>query len=258
MAFLTGQESFEPDGLFRGDFEAAESVPMGERPGSRTCPARGRVDLLTRTIELCASLPRRAEDIQALIGRGRSEAYRHIAKGIDLGLLDRVSLLRGQPALIVATADGHSLAASGLPVVRLSPGSVTHAAACSGVAVELASRHPECDLISDAELRRDEALAARPIASAGLGDRRDGQPRLHRPDLVLLGEGRPTPIEVELSPKAPQRLLEIVRAWRRASHVEEVVYLCAPGLTQRAVEAAVKKAHAHERVRVIPIQEVSP
>lgn len=174
-----------------------------------------------------------------LLGRGRSETYRHVARGIDLGLLARVDLLRGTPALIVATAEGHGFAASGLPAARLGPASLIHAATCSAVAAQLCRRHPECELISDARLRRDEALAGRPIASAVIGERRDGRPRLHLPDLVLIGGARPTPIEVELSPKAPQGLLEIVRAWRRASHVEEVVYLCAPGLTQRAVEAAV-------------------
>jgi hypothetical protein len=57
-------------------------------------------------------------------------------------------------------------------------------------------------------------------------------------------------VEVELTPKSPKRLREIIRGWRRASWVEEVHYLCEPGQTRRAVERAVEKLHASDRVRV--------
>ena len=52
-------------------------------------------------------------------------------------------------------------------------------------------------------------------------------------------------------PKAPQRLLRLIRAWRRASWVEEVRYYCAPGAARRAVERAVRSARAEERVRIL-------
>lgn len=55
---------------------------------------------------------------------------------------------------------------------------------------------------------------------------------------------------VELTPKAPRRLLVIVRAWRRARHVDRILYLCPPGPTQRAVERAIEGAYAQERVIV--------
>jgi hypothetical protein len=197
-------------------------------------------------------MPRRVEDLQLILGRGRSETYRHLARGTELGLLARIALLRGVGALVVATDEGHDLVGSGLAQARLGPAAVVHAATCSGVAARLALDCPKQTLISDAELRRDEAIEGRPIASAALA-RSEGQERLHRPDLVLLGDERPTAIEVELSPKAPKRLAEIVGAWRRASYVDEVVYLCAPGVTQRAVSAAVQKTKAEGRVRIIEL-----
>ena len=208
--------------------------------------------LLQRTVSLCASLPRRLEDLQLVLGRGRSETYRHVGRGIELGLLTRVSLLRGVAALIVATDEAHRLVGSGLTQTRLGPAAIVHAATCSAVAARLALDLPGREQLSDAELRREEALAGRPIASAVLGER-EGRERLHRPDIVLLGAELPTAIEVELSPKAPQRLLEIVGAWRRASHLGEVVYICRPGVTQRAVLAAVKKAQAQDRVRIVEL-----
>jgi hypothetical protein len=73
---------------------------------------------------------------------------------------------------------------------------------------------------------------------------------LHRPDLAVRDDGRTMAIAVELTPKAPRRLAAIVRAWRRARRVDQVLYLCPPGPTQRAVERAVESAYAQERVQV--------
>jgi hypothetical protein len=58
----------------------------------------------------------------------------------------------------------------------------------------------------------------------------------------------PIAVEVELTPKSPKRLREIIRGWRRASWVDEVHYLCESGQTRRAVERAVEKLHAQDRV----------
>jgi hypothetical protein len=60
----------------------------------------------------------------------------------------------------------------------------------------------------------------------------------------------PIAIEVELTPKSPKRLREIIRGWRRASWVDEVQYLCEPGQTRRAVERAVEKLHASDRIHL--------
>jgi hypothetical protein len=87
-----------------------------------------------------------------------------------------------------------------------------------------------------------------------LGERPDGRPRLHRPDLaVLCEEGRVISFEVELTPKAPQRLEQLIRAWRRASWVAEVRYYCAPGKTRRAVERAIANTHSQERVHAMEV-----
>ncbi len=57
-------------------------------------------------------------------------------------------------------------------------------------------------------------------------------------------------VEVELTPKSPRRLRQILRGWRRASWVTEVHYLCEPGPTRRAVERAVEELHASDRIRI--------
>lgn len=130
-------------------------------------PTSGGVsEMLAHAIALCASLPRRTVDLQVLLDRGRSEIYRHVARGVELGLIEGVAPLRGVEALVIATGDGHAFTCTGLPQVRISPGQITHAVACSAVAARLFRAHPERPLISDAELRREEAFRGRPIASA--------------------------------------------------------------------------------------------
>jgi hypothetical protein len=118
------------------------------------------------------------------------------------------------------------------------------------VALRLHRERAPARILSAAELRLAEEIEERPIASAVVGSLPDGRDRLHRPDLVALEGERVLAIEVELSPKAPRRLLRIIRGWRRARHVDEVLYCCAPTITRRAVETAVRRARAEERIRV--------
>jgi hypothetical protein len=81
-----------------------------------------------------------------------------------------------------------------------------------------------------------------------------GEPLLHRPDLVLgpdeTAAGLPVAVEVELTIKAPRRLTDICRAWARCRTVAGVLYI-APPEVGRALERAIVRAHAHERIVVV-------
>ena len=108
-------------------------------------------------------------------------------------------------------------------------------------------------MLSERELRFAEQLESKPIASCVLGELPDGPQLLHRPDLVIANGERPIAIEVELTPKAPARLKAIVKAWRRARHVERVIYFCPGGPARGAVGRAIRDARAEERVSVRPL-----
>lgn len=208
---------------------------------------------LRETVALCAAMPRRIEDLAAAMGLRRAMAYRHVARGIELGVLQRYAPLRGEAGLILASREGHRWCGSGLEVVALNPALVVHWGACSRLALRLESEFPGARVISDAELRFEEALSGREIASAKVGEREDGSARLHRPDLVVVNGDRPLAIEVELSPKAPIRLQQIMGGWRKAGCVEGVRYYVSAGKTRRAVERAVRNAYAEERVELIEL-----
>jgi hypothetical protein len=190
------------------------------------------------------------EHVMATLGVRRAQAYRRVATLIEAGLLERLDLLSAEPSLLRATRDGLRFAGLGLPLAMVSPGEVDHYLRCASTALLLAERYGEERILTERELAFLERVEEHPIASARLGELPSGAPRLHCPDLAILTEDRPIAIEVELTPKAPHRLKEIVRAWRRAGWVAEVHYHCAPGVTRRAVERAIAKTHASERVFV--------
>ena len=164
--------------------------------------------------------------------------------------MERTQTLAGDPTLISATTAGIAYAGLGLQPATIRIGEVDHWLACADVAIELERRHGSESVLTDRELRFQEQLTGRPIASAKLGETRNGYWRLHYPDLAVVDGDRATAYEVELTPKSQRRLETILRAWRRARYVERCIYLCPPGtLTQQAVESAIGRVRAEERVR---------
>jgi hypothetical protein len=188
--------------------------------------------------------------VQKRFGTCRSVSYEVVGRLVEAGLIERVATLPGDPTLLSTTPQGIAYAGLGLPTARVGAGQVDHWVACADVAIWAERRWGRDSLLSERELRFAEVDAPRPIASAIVGELPDGRPMLHRPDLVVLDDGRTMAIEVELTPKAPRRLERIVRSWRRARHVDQILYLVPPGPTQRAVERAVVATRAQERVVV--------
>jgi hypothetical protein len=212
-------------------------------------PADGRDEQLLR-LAARFGLLEVAHVMQAL-GVGRTSAYRRVAELTDAGLLDRVPPLRRGPALVRATREGLRYAGvPAMPVAVPRPGEVGHCLRCAALAIRLEAdlAGGDGELLSERELTLAERVEGRPIASAPVT--RHGRPGLHRPDLAIIDADRVVACEVELSVKAPRRLEEIVRAWRRASHVDEVRYLCGSPGVRRAVRRAVAATHADEKVRV--------
>lgn len=194
--------------------------------------------------------------LQQRFAVSRSVAYDLVARCQRVGLLERLSLLHGEPALIRATRDGISFARLGLGVQSVTTGSVFHWTACADVALWVERTWGERALWSVRELVLEERLQERPIASAQVGDYPNGAARLHRPDLVILAGERPIAVEVELTPKAPRRLAHIVRAWRRCQLVERVIYVSPTGPTWRSVERAIRRAHAEEGVELVALETI--
>jgi hypothetical protein len=176
-------------------------------------------------------------------------------------LLRRHRPLSDRPALYAVTRSGLRVAGvRGLDPCRVSPSNALHLIECANVAALLERCYPDHLVLGERELRREEREQGRTLASAELGADPRGEPRRHRPDLVLWpDEGRgelPVAVEVELTLKAPERLLRICRAWARARCVAGVLYL-APPEVERALIRAIDRVHAEGRVVVAPLDALS-
>ena len=186
-----------------------------------------------------------------------ASARGHLLGAERAGLLSRRQLLAQAPALYTATAAGlRACGMRGLEPCRVSVSNAPHAIACARAAAALERAYPDHEVTGERELRRDERERATALASARLGSAPDGSPLLHRPDLVLWPqfspERLPIAVEVELTVKAPRRLLEICRAWARCRCVAGTLYLAAPEV-HRPLARAIEGAHADQRIVVVAL-----
>jgi hypothetical protein len=197
-----------------------------------------------------------AEHTMSRFGMGRSVAYGRLNSLLRDGLLDHHSVLFGMPGKYTASTAG--LRWQGLDrlgVFRVRPGGFEHSWQVAEAAVQLHLGLPGWQVLSERELRSIEADSGELFASIQTG-RVGDHPRLHRPDLVLASPGaRVVPVEVELSIKSTLRLQEICRGWARARHIDRVYYLAVAG-PGRAVQRAVRKTNATDRVTVLGLDDV--
>ncbi len=202
-----------------------------------------------------------AEALALLEDRTLASARARLLAAERAGLLSHRRVLAAAPTLYTATRAG--LRASGLHgfgACRVSVANAPHAIACAQVAAALARAYPDHRVMSERELRHEERECGAALASARLGAGWDAASSLHRPDLVLWpdgsGERLPVAVEVELTVKAPQRLLEICRAWARCRCVAGTLYLAAADV-QRPLARAIARAQAGERIVVVALEALS-
>lgn len=175
-------------------------------------------------------------------------------------LLASARPLSGRPMLFTTTRAGLRACQTGdIDVCEVSSSNANHLIMCAATAAVLECRYPHHRLIGERELRRDERERGHQLASAKLATSHGLQGRLHRPDLVLYPHdpdgGLPLAVEVELTIKSPERLVEICRAWARCRTIAGVIYF-APEDVQRALWRAVAKVHAFEQVVIVPLDSL--
>lgn len=172
-------------------------------------------------------------------------------------LLARQRPLVGHPALYTVTRAGlRASGLHGLDPCRVSASNALHTIMCASAAAALERCYPDHRVLGERELRGEERWRGAPLASARMDVGTQGSRLLHRPDLVLRPKGAdvglPVAVEVELTVKAPRRLADICRAWARCRSVAGVLYLAAPE-AERALERAIERTDAGERVVVVPL-----
>jgi len=220
-------------------------------------PSMERIDLLRWTAGLGSVT---SESLACRRGVTIASARGSLGAAVRAQQLTRHRPLMGRPALYTITRAGlRSAGLVGIEPCHVSPAGAQHMIACAYVAAALERSYPDQTVIGERELRRRERKAAAPLASAVL--RRVGEhgALMHRPDLALVSRSklrrRPVAVEVELTIKAPRRLIEICRGWARARHVDGVLYVAAPAV-ERALDRAIEAAQAGERIVVVPLDSL--
>ncbi len=221
---------------------------------SKNPPTEEQIELLRWTASLGAVT---AEALALRLGLSVASARARLSVARRAGLLARERPLTDCPALFGATRAGlRACGARGIDPCRIAAGNARHLSVCAAVAAALERCYPDRRLTGEHELRRDERDAGGPLASAQIGWMHARGSGRHRPDLVLwpsVGAGElPVAVEVELTVKAPRRLLDICHAWARCPSVAGVLYF-APANVERALSRAVERARASERVLVLPL-----
>jgi hypothetical protein len=218
-----------------------------------------RVDLVkwvARLGAVTAEALSRRDGCSVQVARGRLRGAGRV------GLLSSSSPLQGRPALYTATAAGLRAAElEHLEPGRVSAANAAHASACAEAAATLEVAYPDQRVVGERWLRYEESKHGSALARAVLDRQADGSPVLHRPDLVLWPpvvrgeESFPVAVEVELTVKAPRRLIDICRAWAYSDCVAGVIYLAAPDVL-RPLERAIESAQAGELIVMLSLEEI--
>ena len=224
---------------------------MSERQSTHP---QARLELVRWTARLGAVT---AESLARYEQASVASARARLSAAERAGVLAASRPLRQAPALFVVTSAGMRAAGlCGFEPTRVSPANARHAVACAAAAAMLAGAYPSHVVSGERELRRDEQAYGAALASAQLHVNGGGA-QLHRPDLVLWpADARqlPVAVEVELTVKAPRRLLEICTAWARCRCVSGVIYLAARE-AHRPLERAIGQAQAGGRIALMPLED---
>jgi hypothetical protein len=225
-----------------------------DKPFENPSPAATPVEILRWIAGLGAVT---AEALAIRLQIGIRSARARLLAAERRGLLARHRPLADRPSLYTVTRQGlRAIGARGLDPARVSAAGASHLIECAHAAAALELGYPDHQVAGERELRRVEREQGRVLASAELGIDAHARASRHRPDLVLWPRdpcaGLPVAIEVELTVKAPDRLLAICRAWARARCVSGVVYLVAPDV-ERALLTAVDRTRAGRRIAIVPL-----
>ena len=178
--------------------------------GSVRCSARDLELLRIVGEQYAISLPQLAR----LMGRSVHAARWLRSRWEAAGWVRGRALLVGEPVFVWLTRRGQQVAGSEFSLWRPNPGALAHIVAVTDVRLWVSHRHPRAEWVCERELAREAATAA-------------GGGAAHRPDALVVLDGREVPVEVELSHKRRARRERIMR--ELVARYGQAVYFAAEG-----------------------------
>lgn len=228
-------------------------MKVSEKPHERCSPEVA--ELLCRMAGLGAVT---AEALAAHRNCSTASARGRLLALQRLGLVARWRPLVGEPSLYTVTQRGVRTAGIvGISPARVSASGARHALWCSRAVTALERAYPRHRVLGEPEFRGLERENGRPLYSVPISG--VGAGALHRPDLVLeidcQQELSPVAVEVELTVKAPRRLVAICRAWARCRQLAGVLYLTSEEV-QAPLARAIETAQAGDRIVQIRLEDL--
>jgi hypothetical protein len=219
-------------------FSVLDDRAGGER---RRRSDAGRLRCTERDLELLGlvgeqyalSLPQLAR----LMGRSLHAARWLRSRWERAGWARGRAVLVGQPVFVWLTRKGQRVAGSEFSLWRPNPGALAHIAAVTEVRLWVAERHPSAGWVCERELAREARIT--------------GTARQHRPDGLVVLEGRELPVEVELSHKRPARRERVMR--ELVARYGQAAYFAPDGPRQLLHETA--RAVGGGRVQIFELPE---
>jgi hypothetical protein len=203
--------------------------------GSVRCSARDLELLRIVGEQYAISLPQ----LTCLMGRSVHAARWLRSRWEAAGWVRGRALLVGEPVFVWLTRRGQRVAGSEFSLWRPNPGALAHIAAVTDVRLWIAQRHPHAEWVCERELAREAAATALGALA-------------HRPDALVVLDGREVPVEVELSHKRRARWERIMR--ELVARYGQVVYFAAEGPRRQLEETA--ESVAGGRVQVLGLPQI--
>jgi hypothetical protein len=195
--------------------------------------------------------------IASLLGISTPAASARLEALCEAGYMTGADLFTGEPPYYRVRTAGLRAIGSDLPRPRtVDPSVYRHDAGLAWltVAAERGTFGPLTEIISERRMRSEdwrEGDRDRPFGVRLGGVGRDGRPRLHYPDLVVVTDtGHSVAFELELTTKAPRSRERILAAYAADQGIDAVVYLVDTPARRRAMEDSVRRVGIGDRVRV--------
>lgn len=200
--------------------------------GSVRCSARDLELLRIVGEQYAVTLPQLAQMMDCSVHAARWLRSRWERAGWARGR----AVLVGEPVFVWLTRRGQSLAGIDYSVWRPNAGMLAHIAAVTDVRLDVLGRHSGATWVCERELHRE--LAGTPA----------GRQR-HRPDGLVVIDGREVAVEVELTLKRRARIEQIMA--ELVARYGSITYFAAPA--PRRALTAVAAEIGRDRVQVLPL-----
>lgn len=201
-----------------------------------------------------------AAQLQVLLGATPAAVATRVRALRRAGYLGAQRPFDGQAPCYWITRRGLGAIESRLPTPRPQLGSYRHdlGIAWLWLVARQGAFGPIRQIVSEREMRSRDGTGNRRVNPFGVrlgGVGPGGRPRLHYPDLLLVGPGgRRVALELELTSKGRARRERILAGYAADGRIDAVLYLADRPATARAIRASASRLGISDRVHVQPVR----